>query len=139
VRFFDASALVKRYVRETATTRVRKLLARGDVVVSRFSEVEVISAFSRLTRVGMWDQDERDRASAAFTRDLAEWHIVELTPEVIARARILLARYPIRAGDAVQLASAQYFQQMLARPLELFVAFDDRLNEVARAEGLKMR
>lgn len=139
MRFFDASALVKRYVREAATTRVRKLLSRGDVVVSRLSEVEVISAFSRLARAGLWGGDERDRASAAFTRDLVEWHVVELPVEVISRARILLGRHPIRAGDAIQLASAQYFQQMLARPLELFVAFDDRLIDAARGEGLKVR
>jgi predicted nucleic acid-binding protein len=136
VRFFDASALVKRYVRESATTRVRRLLARGDVVVSRLSEVEVVSAFARLSRVGMWEADERDRASAAFTRDLSQWHVVEIAGEVTARARILLSKHPIRAGDAIQLASAQYFQQMLARPLELFVAFDDRLIDAARAEGL---
>ena len=55
------------------------------------------------------------------------------------RARILLGRHPIRAGDDIQLASAQYFQQMLARPLELFVAFDDRLIDAARGEGLKVR
>lgn len=139
MRFFDASALVQRYMRERATARVRKLLARGSVVVSRWSEVEVISAFCRLAREGKWDVDERDRASAAFTRDLAEWHVVELPAEVVSRARILLNRHPLRAGDAIQLASAQYFQQMLARPLELFLAFDDRLIDAARAEGLKVR
>ena len=59
--------------------------------------------------------------------------------EVTTRARILLGRHPLRTGDAIQLPSAQYFQQMLTSALELFLAFDERLVEAARAEGLEVR
>ena len=43
-RYFDASALAKRYVRETGSTTVRRLLASGVAATSRLSEVEVASA-----------------------------------------------------------------------------------------------
>jgi predicted nucleic acid-binding protein len=52
VRFFDASALVKRYVRERDSMRVRRLLSAGDVAIGRLSEMEVVSAFARLARTG---------------------------------------------------------------------------------------
>ncbi|PYR21168.1 MAG: hypothetical protein DMF94_09050 [Acidobacteria bacterium] len=100
-RYFDASALVKRYVREAGSTSVRRLLASG----------------------------------TAATSDLPALAIVELIPEVTAGARALLLRHPLRAGDAVQLASCLYLQRQLARPVT-FVAFDGRLVTAARAEGL---
>jgi hypothetical protein len=52
MRFFDASALVKKYVRETDSARVRRLLGTGGVALSRLSEVEVVSAFARLAVTG---------------------------------------------------------------------------------------
>ena len=39
--FVDASALVKRYVRERHSVKVRRLVAAGPVAVSRLSEVDV--------------------------------------------------------------------------------------------------
>jgi predicted nucleic acid-binding protein len=41
MRFFDASALVKKYVRESDSARVRRLLRSGEVALCRLSEVEV--------------------------------------------------------------------------------------------------
>ena len=53
----------------------------------------------------------------------------------ISDARALLLRHRLRAGDAVQLASCLYLQREMNQPLP-FVAFDDRLAEAARHEGL---
>ena len=52
MRYFDASALVKRYVRETGSTTVRRLLTLDAPVTSRLSEVEVASALVRRAREG---------------------------------------------------------------------------------------
>ena len=41
MRFFDASALIKRYVREPHSAAVRRWLATGPAAISRLSEVEV--------------------------------------------------------------------------------------------------
>lgn len=40
MRFFDASAIVKGYVRESASPRVRELLDGGGVALSQWSERE---------------------------------------------------------------------------------------------------
>lgn len=134
-RYFDASALAKRYVRETGSTTVRRLLASGSAATSRLSDVEVSSAIVRRAREGTFTMKERDRMLAALQHDVPALAVVELTPEITAGARALLLRYPLRAGDAVQLASGLYLQRQLARPVP-FVVFDRRLVLAARAEGL---
>ena len=134
-RYFDASALVKRYVRETGSTTVRRLLASGIAASSRLSEVEISSGIIRRAREGAFTIQRRDRMLAALQSDVRALAIVEMTPEVTAHARTLLMRHPLRAGDAVQLASCVYLQQQLAQPVP-FVAFDGRLVHAARAEGL---
>jgi hypothetical protein len=136
VRFFDASAVVAAYLDEADRARARRLLGRRDVVVSRLTEVEAASAFSRLVRETVLTTARRDAAMAVFLDDLAGWEIVEVTPEVTARARTLLVLHLLRAGDAIQLASALLVQERAAQPLEEFVAFDRRLLDAARAEHL---
>ena len=63
--------------------------------------------------------------------------MVEVTPDITAEARALILRHPLRAGDAIQLASCLYLQRELREPVP-FVAFDQRLLGAARAEGLSV-
>lgn len=101
-RYFDASALVKRYVRETGSVMVRGLLASGVVATSRLSEVEVASRIVRRAREGAFTPALRDRALAAFQRDVPAFAIVELIPDITGDARALLLRHPLRASDGIQ-------------------------------------
>jgi len=134
-RYFDASALVKRYVREAGSSTVRRLLASGTPATSRLSEVEVASAVARRAREGSFAPSHRDRMLAALDRDLPALAVVEMIPDITAEARALILRHPLRAGDAIQLASCLYLQRELREPVP-FVAFDERLLRAARAEGL---
>lgn len=135
MRYFDASALAKRYVREQGSVRVRRLLASDGPATSRLSTVEVASALMRRSREGVFSDRERDRALIGLEKDMSAMLIVELTPEVAARARRLLERQPLRAGDAIQLASCLYLREELGEDVQ-FVAFDKRLAAAASQEGL---
>ena len=126
---------MKRFVREPGAVSVRRLLKAGPAAASRLSEVEVASALVRRAREGAFTAKERDRALASLADDLATLIIVEFTQEITTNARVLLLRHRLRAGDAVQLASCLYLQREMSQPLP-FVAFDDRLAEAARHEGL---
>jgi predicted nucleic acid-binding protein len=126
---------VKRYVREPGAVSVRRLLKASPAAASRLSEVEVASALVRRAREGAFSIEERDRALASLSDDFATLIIVEFTPQITADARALLVRHRLRAADAVQLASCLYLQRELSQPLP-FVAFDDRLADTARREGL---
>lgn len=126
---------MKRYVREPGAASIRRLLKADPAAASRLSEVEVASALVRRAREGAFTVEERNRALASLADDFASLIIVELTPEIAADGRALLLRHRLRAGDAVQLASCLYLQREMGQPLP-FVAFDDRLTEAARHEGL---
>ena len=126
---------MKRYVREAGSDCVRDWLAAGTAATSRLTEVEVASALMRRWREGSFGTAERDRALAALVTDLEALTVVEVAPPVTARARRLLEQHPLRAGDAVQLASCLLLRDATGGPVT-FAAFDSRLNEAAKAEGL---
>jgi uncharacterized protein len=134
--FADASAIVKRYIRERHSVSVRRRLASGPVAVSRLSEVEVPSALARLARQGQLSSRRHRLAVTAFVTDIAAWHIVELTSEITALARTQLTRYDLRTGDAVQLASALWLRKALPETTIDLMAYDTRLVTAAKAEGL---
>lgn len=133
MRYFDASALAKRYVREKGSVKVRRLLSSDLAATSRYSAVEIASALARRAREGALTNDDRDRALAALQEDMTAMLAVELTTEVVIRAQALLQRHHLRAGDAVQLASCLQLQEALDDRIAL-VAFDERLLAAARKE-----
>jgi hypothetical protein len=126
---------VKRYVEEEDSPRVRRWIAAGVSATARLSAVEVTSALTRRCREGAFSVTERDRALAALEDDLSALRVVELSMRVVAEARVLLARHPLRAGDAIQLASALLLRRELAEPVT-FAAYDERLKSAAGTEGL---
>ena len=103
------------------------------MVTNRLSEIEVASALARRCREGTLDRQDRERAIAALRVDMDSLAVVELTGELAGMAIALLSRHPLRAGDSVQLASCLYLRTHLEDLRVL--AFDDRLNDAARAEG----
>ena len=137
MRYFDASALVKGYVDEPESRKTRRLLARGDAATSRLSFVEVASALGRLGREGRLSEDERTAALAALTADAAGVLVIELTGEIVSRAQALTQKHPLRAGDAIQLASCLYVRDAVKERTTL-ASFDDSLNTAARLEGVKV-
>jgi uncharacterized protein len=125
---------VRRYVTEAGSVAVRRLM-REPVATSRLSEVEVASALARLAREGSMSAADRDRAMDQLTDDFRSFWVVETTAEVVALARTLLLRHPLRAGDALQLASCQYLRRELSDNMPM-VVFDERLVDAAVATGI---
>jgi predicted nucleic acid-binding protein len=136
MRYFDASALVKRYVREKGSAKVQRLLAAEVPATSRLSAVEIASAVARRVREGNLSGEDRDRILAAVDRDMTAVLVVEVTAAVLTSAQLLLQRHPLRTGDAIQLASCLHLQEHI-EDVVAFVGFDDRLLAAARAERLK--
>ena len=136
MHYFDASALVKRYVREKGSAKVQRLLAAEVAATSRLSAVEIASAVARRVREGNLSGEDRERILAAVERDMTAVLVVEITPAVLASAQLLLQRHPLRTGDAIQLASCLHLQEHIEDDVT-FVGFDDRLRAAARTERLK--
>ena len=121
-------------MREPWSDAVEGWLVSGTAAVSRLSQVEVASALARRARAGDCEIPERDAELAALDRDFPSFLVVEIVPAVTSRARSLLNLHPLRASDAVQLASCYHLQEKLGHDVP-FVVYDERLAAVARKSG----
>ncbi len=143
IYYLDTSALIKRYVAETGSDWIRTLTnpeAGHLLLISRLSIVESRSALARRRReASISDDDHTFIIGVLADHALTQYHFVELENAVVVLAGDLLDRHPLRAYDAVQLASALVANSALeAADLAglTFVTADDRLLNLAQAEHL---
>jgi len=141
--YLDTSALIKRYVQESGTTWIQTQITPPTdhiLLTARITMVEVYSALARRKREGSVPAADCTVAAQAFAvHSVTEYDFVELDLNLISLARNLLERHPLRAYDAIQLASALIVHQTLqaaSLPPLRFLSADDSLNATATAEGL---
>lgn len=135
MRFWDSSALVPLLLPEARTSAIVTLAKedrRGAIWWA--APVECQSAIQRRHREGSLPTALLIESIAKLDRLLEEASIVPATDELRERARRLLGVHPIRAGDALQLASALLWCEERPRG-EHFVCLDSRLREAADREG----
>jgi len=136
--FFDASALVKRYLREAGSEWVRQLILREQprIFLSSLSGAEVLAAIMRKARAREARPPERDKVVRAFRREFMTGYVlIPPEPTVIQKAMDLLLTYPLRAYDAVQLASALALPALPGGATLVFVSADNGLLTVTKKLG----
>ena len=74
-----------------------------------------------------------------FNADRAFWTVVEVSGAVLAAAETLSAAHPLRALDAIHVASAQLFAARTASAAFVFVRADMRQTTAAAALGMTIR
>lgn len=134
--YFDTSALIKRYVQEAGRREVVQLLRRNHCVVSAVLPVEVRGALRRRVAERTLDDKRIAAVLKRFTGDRAFWTFVEVSREVLASAETLSGTHPIRALDAIHVASAQLFATRIGPSAFTFVSADIRQTTVAAALGM---
>jgi len=139
--YLDTSALLKRYVDEPGSVWLRAQIAAAALLASsQLLIVEAISAFNRRVREGDLSGADYQRVRDVFREDCrTTYQIVPPTMAIVDLACQLLERWPLRAYDAIHLATALTIQQSLQRrnlPALAFICADDDLNDAASAEGL---
>ena len=142
--FIDTSALAKRYITEIGSPWVQTLTdpqAENNIILARITWVEMLSAFSRLKRESAIDDNALNIALQAFEFDWdTQYQILEFDKALAEQAGELVKKYPLRAYDSVQMASALKIHQIhvkIASELFTFVSADDRLLTVAKNEGMQ--
>ncbi|HSH78294.1 MAG TPA: type II toxin-antitoxin system VapC family toxin [Herpetosiphonaceae bacterium] len=134
--YADSSVLVKRHLVEPGTLWMQALAdpaARNRILTAHITHVEGMSALNRRRREGTLDIAQY----ASIADDLValcatEYQVVALSPAIVDRCRQLLEAYPLRAYDAVQLATAVLSNQALiagGHPPLTFLAADRRLRD----------
>lgn len=145
--YFDTSALVKYYVFETGTQWVKALIdERSDdqwvnvISTSILTWAEAISAFSKLRRSQIISNSLYARLIARVLRDgQSRYTRLPVNDDAIQLAVELIQRHPLRAYDAVQLASALRLNQVMLEndlPPLTFASADETLCKAADAEKL---
>lgn len=127
ILYGDASALVKRYLVEVHSERVRAWVGLAErVASSRVAYVEVGRA------VGISGAPDLRTRQARFDADWQLMWVIDCGPAVSETAARLAAEHRLRSLDAIHLASA-----LSIRAADLYVAtFDERLWRAARDVGL---
>jgi predicted nucleic acid-binding protein len=124
ILYLDASALVKRYVREPGSDAVRRMTDSADRwFMSRVGYVEAVGAIAR--RAGPAD----------VTKFRADWpwvQVIEVRQSLAELAGRLAVADRLNALDAIHLASALALVDDKFR----FATWDRRLHAAARNRGL---
>jgi len=142
--YADSSALVKRHISEAGSTWIEQefdATSGSRIITTKLSVAEVLSAMNRRRREANITATEYGKFSGDFLSFVeTDYEMFELSDEVLLEAQRLLETYPIRAGDAIQLASALLANTQLQSanlPALIFLASDARLLAAAKGEVLQ--
>ena len=144
IYFLESSSLTKRYVNEIGSNRIKQICSDDQciIVCSKIATVEVSSAFCRRCREGYITTEECDQLIATLHHDCkVAYHALNVTDDILTEAVVLLKKLPLRAYDAIQLATALVVNLFLiqkALPPLVFVCADRRLCDAAEEEGLRV-
>lgn len=137
MRYWDASALVPLVISEPSSETVRAWLSDDERIVTwAWTRVEITSAVERRARQGLLSRAQRRDALGRFEALAETWDEVTDVLAVRSRAIPLLARHPLRAADAAQLAAALLVSEQVVDGFA-FVCLDETLTSAAEREGLR--
>lgn len=133
--YFDTSALVKNYIREAGSSRVRGLLTSYEFLSSAITPIELHSAVQRRRRQGEITQPNYNSIVSRLAKDRSYWQLVEVVPQILSKAEELVKPANVRTLDAIHIASAIIIQDSLTTPLP-FISADER--QLAAAQSCKL-
>jgi len=136
ILYLDASALVKRYVADPGSAEVEALIARAQAVgTGVISRAEVAAALAKAARAGIVTRESATKALQAFNADWEHMIRLQLGEPLVARAAALAWEHGLRGYDAVHLATALLWREMLGEPISV-ATYDRELWRGAQASGL---
>lgn len=143
IYYFDSSAIVKRYIAESGTNWVRALHmadATEAIYTVNISQVEVMAAITRKRRMRAISGSAWKKSTDQLRQDFHKHYgVIAVSDAILVKALDLTLNHPLRAYDAMQLASALFiFQALRQVSLDnfIFVSADGNLNTSAQIEGL---
>ncbi len=139
ILYLDTSALVKLFVAETHSERVRRAVSRAQLVTTHaIAYVEACAAFARVAHIG-----GDDALFASLRRNLdtqwVAWEILNVTESLLRRAADLTGRYRLRGYDSLHFAAAEStFEAFRSQTPFHFAVFDGQLGAAAKLAGIPL-
>ena len=135
--FIDTSALLKAYISEKGTDALDRIFEENAVrSISSMGLLEAVSVFQRLHSVEeSLSRDQFEALCARLLADVASGRLVAMsvTPQDVQAALTLEIHQYLTVVDAVQIAVAREIGDDI-----VFVSSDEKLNRVARENGLSV-
>jgi predicted nucleic acid-binding protein len=136
--YAESSAVLAWLLGEEAASRVREVLLGAELVIS--SDLTLIECDRVLNRAVALDEIDESAAAdrrAHLNTAALRWHVLRLSLDVVDRARQPFPVEPVRALDAIHLASA-LAARSAAAGVEL-LSLDDRVRRVGQQLGFRLR
>src|SRR5262245_9835343 len=116
--YLDTSSLAKLYLKEEDSQRVQDMVAEAEVVAtSVLSDVEMRSVVARRLRERLLTKAQASRLLDVFEMDWPHFGKVAVDAPVLKKSGGLIMKHPLRTLDAIQLASAQIFEEAMEEPV----------------------
>ena len=136
ILYCDTSALLKLYIAEPFSGRVKARLAEAEAVaVCRISWAEAHAALARRAREVAADAEAIAQAKQALARDWPHYAILDADQALVEQAGEFASAFALRGYDSVQLAAAHRVSRV-SQTTVCFACFDVRLNQAAKALGM---
>lgn len=136
--YFDTSALIKLFVQETYSDDVRRWIEGANLVATGLiARAETAAGINRLARMNILNQSQYNTALSNFRSEWNDYHRIPITEQIVARADLLTCEYILRGYDAVHLACALTWSELLGAPVTM-ATFDKELHEAAQKSGMEI-
>jgi hypothetical protein len=130
VYYLETSALVKRYKTEKGSDVIEELFngTKGNegFATSLFTVLEVTATITRLFRGGVLDESPYITIMSRFLRDIRDLVVLPVENELILESIEVARGHYLKAGDAVQIASALQVSGLLGEGDEVVMIASDR-------------
>jgi predicted nucleic acid-binding protein len=138
ILYTDTSALVKRFIKEKGSDEINQLLATADIVGSSLlTQVEMVAAIGKASRMNWLDTNSADIAVQNFLSDWQFFTRLFITPPLIERSSRLAWELGLRGYDATHLATALLWKETLENEV-VMVTYDKELWTAAIKTGLQI-
>ncbi|MFN3480065.1 MAG: type II toxin-antitoxin system VapC family toxin [Thermodesulfovibrionales bacterium] len=136
ILYLDTSVLVKLYVEETGSEKIRDITRNATVVsTSKVAYAEARAAFARKQKEDGFSINTLRRIVDDLNKDWESYFVIELTDGLIRFAGDIAEKHLLRGFDSIHLASALYLKNKTG--VEIYFSSNDaRLNQAADEEGI---
>lgn len=134
--YLDTSSLVKLYVEETGSEKIKDIAYNATVIsTSKVAYAEARAAFARKQKEDGFSITNLRKIVEDLNRDWESYFIIEITDGLIRSAGDIAEKHLLRGFDSIHLASAIILKDKTGSEI-YFSSNDARLNRAAEKEKI---
>ena len=137
ILYMDTSALMKRYIYEQGSDEVIGWMGTADMIgTALITRVELAATITRAIRGKRLPEKDAIEMLDEFRANWLNFQHVNIDDALIVRADGLAGAFALRGYDAVHLACALTWSDLLGMPVSL-ATFDMELHAAAKRSGIE--